>query len=210
MNKFRKFALTVCLLSTCFYASAQVAVLTKTIRNNDPVKVNPNGAIDPSEFEGLGIVEDDNKLQGPMTGLEIILDLDNLSLSYVFPHSDDDSIEVKVHSAENRVVIPSTITPPSLRLYTVTEIAEEAFHDFKTLTSVTIPGSITSIGEHAFRGCPLDTITLCSLQPIVCSDNAFDESVYKNAVLNVPKKWKQRKAAGTASAWGKFRTVRRY
>lgn len=209
MNKFRKFALTVCMLSTCFYASAQVAVLTKTIRNNDPVKFNPDGTIDISEFEGLGIIEDDNKLQGPI-GLDIILNLDNLSLSYVFPHSDDDSIEVKVCSAENRVVIPSTITPSSLRPYTVTEIAEEAFYDFKKLKSVTIPVSITSIGEHAFRGCPLDTITLCSLYPIVCSDNAFDESVYKNAVLNVPKKWKQRKAAGTASAWGRFRTVRRY
>lgn len=209
MNKFRKFALTVCMLSTCFYASAQVAVLTKTIRNNDPVKFNPDGTIDISEFEGLGIIEDDNKLQGPI-GLDIILNPDNLSLSYVFPHSDDDSIEVKVCSAENRVVIPSTITPSSLRPYTVTEIAEEAFHDFKTLKSVTIPGSITSIGEHAFRGCPLDTIKLCSLYPIVCSDNAFDESVYKNAVLNVPKKWKQRKAAKISSAWGKFRTVRRY
>lgn len=214
--------LTVCLLFFCGYIHAQssdkVAVLTKGSRPiKDPVKVNPGDPvkISASDFEGLVITYVDEELQGPcldrVPGRLIILDLENLNLSYFSPLREDNSIEVKVDFAQKRVVIPSTVTPPPYYgTYTVTEIAEEAFCDLKLLKSVTIPGSITSIGEHSFRGCKLDTITLCSLQPIVCSDNAFDESTYKNTVLNVPKKWKQRKAAKISSAWGNFRNVRYY
>ena len=34
------------------------------------------------------------------------------------------------------------------------------------------------------------------------------ESVYENAVLIVPKGWKQKKAAKIGSAWGKFKNIK--
>ena len=56
------------------------------------------------------------------------------------------------------IVIPDSIEYEG-EAYTVTSIGNEAFYDCRSLTSVTIPNSVTSIGESAFCGCilrPLD------------------------------------------------------
>ena len=50
------------------------------------------------------------------------------------------------------VVIPETVTY-SGKTYSVTSIGYEAFKGCSDLTSVTIPNSVTSIGELAFRDC---------------------------------------------------------
>ena len=47
------------------------------------------------------------------------------------------------------VVIPSSITVEG-KEYTVTSIGNSAFYECSSLTSVTIPNSVTSIGERAF------------------------------------------------------------
>jgi hypothetical protein len=57
--------------------------------------------------------------------------------------------------AGGAVTIPGTITG-----LTVTSIGESAFNDTRGLTSVTIPGSVTSIGEWAFSACGLSSITI--------------------------------------------------
>ena len=44
------------------------------------------------------------------------------------------------------------------RSYTVTKIAEKAFQSYNTLISITIPNSVTSIGEDAFYNCVSATI----------------------------------------------------
>ena len=49
---------------------------------------------------------------------------------------------------ENSVVIPSIY-----RGYPVTGIADRAFYNCSSLTSIEIPNSVTSIGEEAFYGC---------------------------------------------------------
>ena len=59
------------------------------------------------------------------------------------------SVEKK-YSGE--VVIPSSITVEG-KEYTVTSIGYQAFYECYSLTSVTIPNSVTSIGVFAFRGC---------------------------------------------------------
>ena len=50
------------------------------------------------------------------------------------------------------VVIPSSITAEG-KEYTVTSIRKDAFRNCSGLTSVTIPNSVTSIGQGAFCLC---------------------------------------------------------
>ena len=105
------------------------------------------------------------------------------------------------------LVIESSITVER-KTWPVTMIADGALDNCTSVTSVTIPSSITSIGELAFRYCELDSVKLGSVNPIACPVNAFDESVYENAVLIVPKGWKQKKAAKIGPAWGKFKNIK--
>lgn len=50
------------------------------------------------------------------------------------------------------VVIPATIKYEDVT-YSVTTIGDNTFKKCSNLTSVTIPNSVTAIGEDAFRGC---------------------------------------------------------
>lgn len=50
------------------------------------------------------------------------------------------------------VVIPETVTYQGVN-YKVTSFAFAAFSDYDDLTSITLPNTITHIGEEAFCGC---------------------------------------------------------
>jgi len=74
-------------------------------------------------------------------------------------------------SYSGEVIIPSTITRNG-KAYTVNVIGDRAFYN-SSVSSVTIPETVTSIGEAAFYGCWLDAIIcLSSTPPIV--NNSFD------------------------------------
>ena len=59
----------------------------------------------------------------------------------------------KYTGKESTVILPSTISG-----WPVTKIGEAAFQDNTTITSVTIPASVTEIGANAFAGCTNLTI----------------------------------------------------
>ncbi len=59
----------------------------------------------------------------------------------------------KYTGTESTVILPSTINS-----WPVTKIGEDAFQDNTTITSVTIPASVTEIGANAFAGCTNLTI----------------------------------------------------
>ena len=57
------------------------------------------------------------------------------------------------------VVIPASVTYDGVE-YAVKRIVDEAFSNSKDLTSVTIPGSVTSIGKRAFWYSGITSITI--------------------------------------------------
>ena len=57
------------------------------------------------------------------------------------------------------VVIPSSVTYNGVT-YSVTSIGDGAFHNCSSLTSVTIPNRVTSIGYMAFAYCSLTSVTI--------------------------------------------------
>lgn len=74
------------------------------------------------------------------------------------------------------------VTIPS----SVTSIGDRAFSDCHRLTSVAIPNSITSIGHYAFANCSgLTSITIYAENPPTLGDNVFN-GVRSNINVNVP------------------------
>ena len=82
--------------------------------------------------------------------------------------------------------IPETVSYDGADLK-VTRIDEYAFYGYGSLSSVTIPASVTSIGSYAFAGCPLTQVTCLGVTPPVCAGDAFDEVDVSNCQLIVPK-----------------------
>ncbi|OJU46847.1 MAG: hypothetical protein BGN96_06280 [Bacteroidales bacterium 45-6] len=69
----------------------------------------------------------------------------------------------------------------------VTSIGDWAFYDCGGLTSVTIPGSVTSIGTVAFANCKgLKSVTVGWTTPISINANVFDKVTTANVNLYVP------------------------
>ena len=77
----------------------------------------------------------------------------------------------------------------------VTSIGDYAFYGCSGLTSVSIPNSVTSIGDYAFDGyCSLEMIYSQIVEPFECYPG-FSDFILKNTILYVPK--------GTISAYEK-------
>ena len=99
------------------------------------------------------------------------------------------------------VMIPSTVSYLD-KIYTVTAIGDHAFDyavdggsdEFddgygQDLKSVTIPQTVTRIGKRAFKCCnDLEKVTcMATTPPTMAVSTAFENSVYENATLLVPK-----------------------
>ena len=86
---------------------------------------------------------------------------------------------------EGKVEIPETVEIDG-KTYTVTEIAADAFKDNKELTEVTIPGTVTKIGDGAFAGCEnLRAIYVFAPEPISLTA-AEARSMVTRAAESVP------------------------
>lgn len=89
---------------------------------------------------------------------------------------------------EGKVEIPATVEIDG-KTYTVTEIAADAFKDNKELTEVTIPGTVTTIGDGAFAGCEnLRAIYVFAPEPISLTA-AEARSMVTRAAENVPSQF---------------------
>lgn len=116
--------------------------------------------------------------------------------------------------------IPETVTHGG-NTYTVTEIAPDAFKDNTSLTQVTIPGTVTTIGAGAFAGCAnLTAIYILSPTPVSMSVaearnmahradgtsiSQFDGIDFETCVLYVP--YGSEEAYRKAEGWSLFKNI---
>ena len=77
--------------------------------------------------------------------------------------------------------------PSSLKTVVITggtNIGSSAFRDCTSLTSITIPDSVTSIGRYAFKGCTAEIIW--SEEPIITTIGEFAFSEYAGDSITIP------------------------
>lgn len=105
--------------------------------------------------------------------------------------------------------IPEKVTGNDGNVYTVTGIASEVFKGNKRLTSITIPGSVNSIGEASFSGCEnLKEISVEIDEPIDLGPNGasvFEGVNFETCVLYVPEASIEKYKAD--KIWGKFKNI---
>ena len=75
------------------------------------------------------------------------------------------------------VVIPSTVTYDGQE-YQVTRIGDEAFYRSPSITSITIPESVTSIGENAFYNLTLSSLTIPESITSIEKDAFYFSTIY--------------------------------
>ena len=88
---------------------------------------------------------------GTITGATFTITVTAPSRDFTF---DATTGTIKKYNGNDTVVV----IPPTINSWPVTKIGEDAFQDNTTITSVTIPASVTEIGSNAFVGCTNLTI----------------------------------------------------
>jgi hypothetical protein len=141
--------------------------------------------------------------------------IDNLSKlitdnKAIFKKNEDSGNTVNLVDDDNvsgSYEIPEKVKGKDGKEYDVIGIAPEAFKDNKLLTSITIPSSISSIGEAAFSGCDnLKEICVKDDEPIVLGSNGVFEGVnLETCVLYVPETSIEKYKAD--KIWGRFKNI---
>lgn len=85
--------------------------------------------------------------------------------------------------------------------FPVTTIVANAFAKCTSLTTVTLPSTITAIGSLAFTS-RLESVTIEATTPPSLADNGFSGATYTNAILYVPEGTTE--VYGAASGWMNF------
>ena len=125
---------------------------------------------------------------------------------YYYINSDETIVSVTFKTGcSGSVLIPASINYNS-KEYSVTGIGYQTFYGCSGLTSVTIPKSVTSIGNEAFTDCSLQTIVNYGNNDI--QNDSFSDRVYLHTQLYVPE--------GTVwdyifnTGWGEFHHIKEF
>jgi hypothetical protein len=140
------------------------------------------------------------------------------SESAVYAKNEDNSLSIgDVSETSERVEIPSSVIVAGEEL-AVTAIAESAFENNTTILKVTIPETISEIGENAFAGCRnLKEIRVFAEEPIKLgsstasgtrgsgASSVFAEVDMETCVLYVPAGSKEKYEQ--AEGWSDFKNI---
>jgi len=122
----------------------------------------------------------------PFKGWEEIFEYDGL---YYTPISEDKVAVIESQNGEKYsgiIVIPETISYDG-KNYSVERIAENAFADCTNLTIITIPKSVTNIGDNAFKNCRKLRRFICYAKHVPVLGYSDNISSFNNATLYVPE-----------------------
>ena len=110
---------------------------------------------------------------------------DGVTIYYTFQNNNTELAVTYCGSTyTGNVVIPELVTFER-KTFPVTSIGNHAFRGCFGLTSVTIPSSVTSIGNYAFRDCSgLTSVKMERETPPSINSSSFDKST--NAIIYVP------------------------
>lgn len=128
---------------------------------------------------------------------------DGISYRVTVISEEGNSVEVMKSDAlyTGAIEIPESVT--DYYEYSVTAIADEAFADCAGLTTITLPATIESIGEGAFRNCTgLQKIICLGVNPASVSEGAFEGVDTEAVELEVPEDALE--AYKTAEGWKEF------
>lgn len=111
------------------------------------------------------------------------------SLKY---YKGDDEMRIFEKSGITEVVLEEGITEMCYKMFdiveelkkvvlpsTITEIPAHCFAECKSLSDITAKGTITSVGEYAFFGAPLEDFSAFTLKGVAIPDNAFNGCAFK-------------------------------
>jgi hypothetical protein len=122
--------------------------------------------------------------------LPILASADSVEIDGIWYNLDPMAKKAEVTKNPNEysgnVEIPPSVTYKDIN-YIVASIGESSFWEDSNLTSVTIPNSVTSIGDYAFEGCwNLRDIYYWAEDVPYIEDSTFESSLYIAATLHVP------------------------
>lgn len=167
------------------------------------------GNLNGTDIRLIRTMAGSNEWGNKTDGLLSILDLSGVNIiggGYPYYYSYADSYKIENNNtigsyAFYKCTSLTSITIPN----SVTSIEESAFYECTNLTSITIPNSVTSIGKYAFNGCEeLVNIYNYNSTPLIVS-NVFTSDTKNNCTLNVPKG--SYNAYWSAKEWGDFKTI---
>lgn len=88
----------------------------------------------------------------------------------------------------------------------IKEIDYSAFYNCSALETIVIPAQLSQISNHAYHGClSVKSVMVRQINPMDISEDVFEEEIYSNATLYVPKG--RIKYYRNSSMWNKFSTI---
>ena len=152
-------------------------------------------SIGADAFNATAIYEDESNWKNDVLYIDNCLIVAKTSISGVYTIKEN--TRLIAGSAFSSCSSLTSVTIPN----SVTSIGKEAFDGCSGLTSITIPNSVTSIGDYAFWGCSsIESIFSYSNTPPSIQYSTFSQY---NATLYVPSDIEYK----NHSVWGKFEKI---